>query len=140
MQTQSSQKGSQNSYHAKPFSNTGKTFATMNKTKPTAAPAPFYCSLSHQIMEDPVLSIHGYTFERCVIMRWLEMGNRFCPCTGLDMSRKDLITARRLREEIDMWRDDNDDVDEQEDSIKRIKRLMKEQRRSARDLRRACTV
>merc|ERR1711964_236700 len=54
------------------------------------APSEFYCPISMCIMDDPVVSEDGHTYERASIMKWLEthskspktnmpMGGRFMP-------------------------------------------------------------
>ena len=61
--------------------------------------------MSRQLMRDPVISVHGYTFERQAITNWiLVLGNNFCPCSGKDMTLHDLVSARNFKEEINMWR------------------------------------
>ena len=59
-------------------------------------------------MRDPVISVHGYTFEKQVITNWLVgLGNNFCPCSGKDMTIHDLVYARNFKEEINQWRAEN---------------------------------
>lgn len=78
-----------------------RTQATPDDIK---APEIYYCDFSHQLMRDPVISIHGYTFDRAAILKWLALGNNFCPCSGKDMTMQDLISARNLKLEINTWR------------------------------------
>jgi hypothetical protein len=76
------------------------------QTKPSA-PFEFFCSLSHQLMADPVLSIHGCTFERQAILTWLDMGYDICPVTAKPMSLGDIISDKKLRSKIQRWREEN---------------------------------
>ncbi len=70
-------------------------------------PEIYFCDMSRQLMRDPVISVHGYTFERGAIAKWLALGNNFCPCSGKDLAVHDLIVARNLKEEIQTWRAEN---------------------------------
>ncbi len=79
----------------------------IHETLEIQAPAIYHCDISRQLMRDPVISVHGYTFERATILKWLALGNNFCPCSGKDMTVHDLISARNLKEEINTWRREN---------------------------------
>lgn len=81
---------------------------SLQKINEVQAPALYLCDMSRQIMRDPLISKHGYTFEKTAIMAWLQsLGNDFCPCSGKDMTIHDLVEAKSLREEIHMWRAEN---------------------------------
>jgi hypothetical protein len=76
------------------------------QTKPSA-PSEFFCSLSLQLMTDPVMSINGYTFQRQAILNWLDMGYNICPVTEKPMSMADIISDRKLRSRIQRWQEEN---------------------------------
>lgn len=94
-----------NLIHLKPEQKKKHTMSKQSNN--VATPALYLCDMSRQLMWDPLISSHGYTFEKKAILRWLNMGNNFCPCSGKDMSVNDLVAARSLREEIHFWRAEN---------------------------------
>ena len=77
------------------------------QTTEVEAPALYLCDMSRQIMTDPMIGKHGYTFEKSAILGWFELGHKFCPCSGKQMSAGDLVAARILKEEIHIWRAEN---------------------------------
>jgi U-box domain len=89
------------------------------------------CPLSHQLMTDPVWSIHGETFQREAILAWLDMENDYCPFSGRPLNLSDIIPNYALRIRIQMWIEDNDlfgddservslDVDEESEHLRKI--------------------
>ena len=70
----------------------------------------FLCSISFEIMADPVTTADGQTYERSAIMRWFLQGNMTSPLTGalLPVPTGDAIPAlipnHLLRAAIEQWR------------------------------------
>ncbi|KAL8050726.1 hypothetical protein ABFX02_06G099400 [Erythranthe guttata] len=69
----------------------------------------FYCPIKLDIMEDPVETPAGHTFERAAIEKWLMSaeGNSLCPMTKMPLSRSSLRPNRVLRQSIEEWRNRN---------------------------------
>lgn len=65
-----------------------------------ATPASFLCSITHQVMKDPVIDGDGNSFERVAIEKWLA-ANGTSPVTRLPMTLSDLRPNRALKELID---------------------------------------
>lgn len=67
----------------------------------------FYCSITQDIMVDPVETTSGQTFEKEAIEKWLMEGNLFCPLTKTPLSKSDLRPNKTLRQSIEEWRNRN---------------------------------
>jgi hypothetical protein len=66
-------------------------------------PEKFKCPLTNEIMEDPVVSKFGDSFERKAIKKWMdEMGN-VCPVTKQKLEPGDLVTDAKLQADIRQW-------------------------------------
>ena len=59
-------------------------------------PAEFRCPISQEIMEDPVTTADGHTYERREIFRWL-CGHSTSPLTGSTLPNRTLTPAHALR-------------------------------------------
>jgi hypothetical protein len=96
------------SYHTESLQNTPLSPTMSVNPSRATIPEEFICHLSHQVMTDPVMSVHGYSFQREAILHWLgPMYNDFCPCTGKPMSMKDIVSNRSLQSRICTWNDEN---------------------------------
>jgi hypothetical protein len=62
-------------------------------------PDEFYCSISQEIMKDPVKTIDGFTYDRNSIQTWFNISNK-SPLTGLYLNSTELIPNDELREQI----------------------------------------
>lgn len=62
-------------------------------------PNEFYCSISQDIMRDPVKTIDNHTYDRESIERWF-MFNNTSPLTGLPLNSLDLVPNNELKEQI----------------------------------------
>jgi hypothetical protein len=62
----------------------------------------FFCSITREIMRDPVATADGQTFERAAIERWLER-NDTSPATGLKLPSKTLVPNIALRQAVEEW-------------------------------------
>ena len=56
----------------------------------------FVCSLSYQVMKNPVESPYGHLFDREVIHQWITQQGNLCPITGKPLHMKEL----KFREDI----------------------------------------
>ena len=62
-------------------------------------PDEFYCSISQEIMRDPVKTIDGFTYERNSIQTWFNISNK-SPLTGLYLTSTELVPNDELKEQI----------------------------------------
>lgn len=67
----------------------------------------FYCPISFDIMEDPVETSTGKTFERSAIEKWFAEGNNNCPLTMLPLNTSILRPNKTLRQSIQEWKERN---------------------------------
>ena len=85
----------------------GGSMAGSRKSNPEGSREPpdcFVCPITKKIMEDPVVTIDGHTYEREAIEQWLEDKDT-SPFTKLELSSKTLIPNHTLRNCIDEYRD-----------------------------------
>ena len=73
--------------------------AEKGKEPVTEVPSQFRCPISQEIMEDPVTTADGHTYERREIFRWLCTHNS-SPLTGAVLPNKFLTPAIALRQLI----------------------------------------
>ncbi|KAL8468305.1 hypothetical protein ACS0TY_031515 [Phlomoides rotata] len=66
-------------------------------------PKDFCCSISLDLMQDPVIVSTGQTYDRASILRWLEEGHCTCPKTGQMLVHTRLVPNRALRNLILQW-------------------------------------
>ena len=60
-----------------------------------------YCSITFDIMKDPVNCPYGFTYEREAIERWIDENNTHPHRASQNLSKSDLIPNRNLKELID---------------------------------------
>jgi Ran GTPase-activating protein (RanGAP) involved in mRNA processing and transport len=60
-------------------------------------PNEYFCPITQEIMEDPVMARDGHTYERASIQRWFSMGNQTSPKTGARLPSTDLIPNYSMR-------------------------------------------
>ena len=65
----------------------------------TTIPPAFLCSSSNEVMNDPVLALCGHLFERTIIE-----GVSNCPVDHMPIKGRELITFRKLKNEIESWK------------------------------------
>lgn len=66
-------------------------------------PLGFHCSLTGQLMRNPVVSAKsGYSFEAKEIERYIDQYG-VDPKTKIKMDKDDLISNRNLKDDIDVW-------------------------------------
>ncbi|KAL1207328.1 U-box domain-containing protein 17 [Cardamine amara subsp. amara] len=71
----------------------------------TSLPKDFVCSISLNLMNDPVIVSTGQTYDRSSIVRWIEEGHSTCPKTGQKLvdSSSCIVPNRALRNLITCW-------------------------------------
>ncbi|KAK7826974.1 u-box domain-containing protein 43 [Quercus suber] len=67
----------------------------------------FYCPITRDVMEDPVETSSGQTFERRAIEKWFADGNKLCPLTMTSLNTSVLRPNKTLRQSIEEWKDRN---------------------------------
>ncbi|KAJ9163456.1 hypothetical protein P3X46_023122 [Hevea brasiliensis] len=74
----------------------------------------FYCPLTKQIMDDPVIIESGVTYERNEIVKWFEEFENseeiFCPITGQKLLRTVLRPNIAFKTMIEEWKERNDEA------------------------------
>jgi hypothetical protein len=66
-------------------------------------PKNFLCSINGHVMQQPVRSPHGHTFESSTIERWIGQQGSICPHTGKHLQLVDLQPDQDLRADISRW-------------------------------------
>ncbi|XP_024392890.1 U-box domain-containing protein 1 [Physcomitrium patens] len=70
-------------------------------------PIEYLCSITLDLMRDPVIVATGQTYERSSITRWIHAGHSTCPKTRQKLAHLDLITNYALKSLISQWCEDN---------------------------------
>ena len=71
-------------------------------TAETPPPAEFICPITQEVMDDPVSTIDGHTYERDAIMRWLRK-KKTSPMTGAALKSSTLVANIALRKLIEEY-------------------------------------
>lgn len=66
-------------------------------------PYSFMCSLTHEVFEDPVLTIDGHVYERAPIELWFRQGHRTSPLTGANLPSLQLTPDVALKGAIEEY-------------------------------------
>ena len=66
----------------------------------TDAPPEFVCPLTHFVMDDPVLTADGNTYQRSAIAEWFRQGHLRSPLTNLPLAHRRLVPNMELRAAI----------------------------------------
>ncbi|GJP48983.1 hypothetical protein CLOM_g8252 [Closterium sp. NIES-68] len=72
---------------------------------PRKAASCFFCPLTKEVMQDPVLAADGHTYERAAIAKWLAEGNSTSPMTQELLPNTDVMPNHAIRAMITEWRD-----------------------------------
>ena len=64
-----------------------------------AVVSSFVCPITQAVMEDPVMTADGHTYERAAIEQWLASHNT-SPLTGLPLSTHELVPNEQLARQI----------------------------------------
>ena len=75
-------------------------FNNTNNNRNNTYDSTFYCTITHQIMTDPVIDGEGNTYERDAIMQWLQTHNQ-SPITRNPLNSTDLRPNRSLKNLIE---------------------------------------
>jgi U-box domain len=67
-------------------------------------PHEFICPITHEMMQYPLMSRYGQTYERDAILTWLSNHNNLCPLTRQVLLVTDLIRHRTLQSKIAAWK------------------------------------
>ena len=78
--------------------------AAVDPGPPPEPPDAFVCSITQELMEDPVMALDGHTYERCAIERWLERRHT-SPKTGEELTGTMLLPNHSMRSQILDWRE-----------------------------------
>ncbi|CDY38931.1 BnaA04g13520D [Brassica napus] len=70
--------------------------------------ADFFCPLSLEVMNDPVIVSSGQTYEKAFIKRWIDLGLKVCPKTRQTLTHTTLIPNYTVKALISNWCDTND--------------------------------
>lgn len=65
-------------------------------------PEKYLCTISHEIMEEPVVASDGYTYDQKIIHKWVTQSST-SPMTRDTMSVNEWFLDKRLQEEINAW-------------------------------------
>jgi hypothetical protein len=76
---------------------------TTNDCEEADLPDEFCCPITNTIMNDPVVSKFGHSYERSAIIEWLGSHSHTCPMTRNKLNLSDLITNHKLRVDIRRW-------------------------------------
>lgn len=68
-------------------------------------PSSFYCPLTMEVMEDPVMDMCAHCYERNAITEWIRDNNKpYCPISHKPLHIEDLKTNHVLAERIEKWK------------------------------------
>lgn len=71
-------------------------------------PSSFLCPITHELMQFPLMSRSGLSYERSAILTWLAEHNGTCPLTRQPLSASSLVPNNALRSQIQAWVKAND--------------------------------
>ncbi len=80
------------------------------KTQDAQPPEEFVCALNGRLMNDPVNTRCGHTFERASLLARFtgnDDGSVNCPCCAEPVKKHDWVRNHNLRETINKWRRDH---------------------------------
>lgn len=90
-------------------SNTASTMLPeqIESTTELEIPDAYICPLTLEMMQDPVMSRYGFSFERSAILKWIACGKFCCPLTRQPLHLYDIVTNHYLRTQIRQFQKDN---------------------------------
>jgi hypothetical protein len=71
-----------------------------DSTSDLEIPDAFICPLTLELMQDPVMTKYGNSYERSAILKWVARGNAQCPLTRRPLHLADIVTNHQLRSKI----------------------------------------
>jgi TPR repeat protein/CII-binding regulator of phage lambda lysogenization HflD len=75
----------------------GEEEATEDEQEDKDIPHECFCPITQEIMEDPVIALDGYTYERMAIQEWFDRGKRTSPKTGARLLSIELTPNYSMR-------------------------------------------
>lgn len=72
---------------------------------PTSHPLLLCCPITGSLMDDPVVAMDGFFYERQAISQWMMSGRLVSPVNATPLPSGDLITALPIRKAISEYRD-----------------------------------
>ncbi|CDW86368.1 ubox domain containing protein [Stylonychia lemnae] len=63
----------------------------------------FFCPISNQLIEEPVISKYGHIYEKKSIMEWIKRKSA-CPITYKSLKNEDLIPIYSLKQDIQEYK------------------------------------
>ena len=63
-------------------------------------PNEFICPITNNVMDDPVIAVDGYTYERSSITEWFKRGHQTSPFTNLQLTDTSLRVNLSLKKLI----------------------------------------
>ncbi|KAJ7553615.1 hypothetical protein O6H91_06G105400 [Diphasiastrum complanatum] len=78
--------------------------ASRSHREEDTVPPMFFCPITQEIMDNPVIAADGYTYEMQDICRWLA-ANDTSPMTNLVLEHKNVTANYNLRSAIREWKD-----------------------------------
>lgn len=76
---------------------------SMAAAKAKDAPPSFFCSITYDIMRDPVSTEDGHCYERVAIEEWFAGGSTTSPKTGAALDSTTLTPNHALRNAVEEW-------------------------------------
>ena len=73
---------------------------TTTSSAASELPEEFFCSITQEVMKDPVFCSDGHTYERAAIAEWFR-SNDTSPLTNARLASKDLVRNHALASQID---------------------------------------
>lgn len=70
-------------------------------------PEQFICPITQELMQDPVVTKYGQSYERSAILEWISQG-KDCPLTRQPLTLGGIITNHPLRSKIRQWQVKNE--------------------------------
>ncbi len=64
----------------------------------------FFCPITFEIMENPVLAADGHTYEKSAIEDWFAKGKSKSPITGVKLTNNNLIINYNLKSTISIYK------------------------------------
>ena len=71
------------------------------------APSEFVCPLTLDVMNDPIMTKYGQSYERSALLEWLQSGHGVCPLSRRPLHLQDIVTNHGLRMKVEEWRKEN---------------------------------
>lgn len=75
----------------------------MSPSQVAEVPEDFLCPITKEVMEHPMMTRSGISFEKRAILRWLDI-NGSCPLTRTPLPPSGLVSNRNLQFKIMKWK------------------------------------